>query len=130
MKFARIVFLFAGLWGIVELTPLFFLFGAVSRRSPSTNPELYYAFLAVTMAWQFTFLVIASNPGRFRLMMIPSVIEKVGYVLTLSVLSAQGRIAIGHLLIAAPDLLLGALFTNALAKTSDYDSAAGLKSMK
>ena len=121
MKFARIVFLVAGLWGIIELAPLFFLFGTVSRRSPSADPELYYVFLAVTMAWQFAFLVIASNPGRFRLMMIPSVIEKVGYVLTLAVLLAQGRIAIGHLLIATPDLVLGALFAIALAKTSDFD---------
>jgi|SRR5690349_10940508 len=130
MKFARIVFLFAGLWGIIELAPLFFLFGAVSRRSPSADPELYYAFLAVTMAWQLAFLVIASNPGRFRPMMIPSVIEKAGYLLTVAVLFAQGRIAIGHLLIAAPDLLFGALFAIALAKTSDFDLMSGLKSMK
>ena len=44
------------------------------------------------LAWQFAFLVIARDPVRFRLMMIPSVIEKFGYGASLLVLYFQQRI--------------------------------------
>ena len=96
MRFARVVFYIAGAWGVVVLTPLYFLFDAIGRQqaSPITYPQFFYGFLSVTMAWQFAFLAIGSDPGRFRLMMIPAVIEKFGYVLSLGVLYAQERISV------------------------------------
>jgi hypothetical protein len=120
VKFAKIVFLAAGVWGIVLVTPLYFLFDAIgrSRGSPITYPQFFYGFLAVTMAWQFAFLVIGSDPARFRLMMIPSVAEKFIYVVSMGVLCVERRIAVTDLVIVAPDLLLGVLFIMAFAKTS------------
>ena len=120
MKFARMVFFVAGAWGIVVLTPLYFLFDAIGRQhsSPITYPQFFYGFLAVTMAWQFAFLVIGSDPARFRLMMIPSVVEKLGFVLSMGILYSEGRIAVTDVVIVMPDFLLGVLFTIAFAKTS------------
>lgn len=127
MKFARMVFFVAGAWGIVVLTPLYFLFDAIGRQhsSPITYPQFFYGFLAVTMAWQFAFLVIGSDPARFRLMMIPSVVEKLGFVLSMGILYSEGRIAVTDVVIVMPDFLLGVLFTIAFAKTSGSDVGAG-----
>lgn len=49
--------------------------------------------MSVALAWQIGFLVIESNPARFRPLMIPAMLEKLGYVATLAVLYGQARIA-------------------------------------
>jgi hypothetical protein len=120
VRFAKIVFLAAGVWGIVLVTPLYFLFNAIGRQhgSPITYPQFFYGFLSVTMAWQFAFLVIGSDPARFRLMMIPSVAEKLLYVVSMGVLYIERRMSVTDALIVAPDLVWGLLFMIAFAKTS------------
>ena len=65
--------------------------------------------------------MIGSDPARFRLLMIPSIVEKLGYVVTLAVLYGQGRISPVDATAAGPDLLLGVLFIAAFAKTSASD---------
>ena len=79
MKFARVVFLVAGVWGIVVLTPLYFLVDLTGRQyaAPVDYPQFFYGFLAVAIAWQIAFLVIGSSPARFRPMMIPSIVSPV-----------------------------------------------------
>ena len=69
------------------------------------------------MAWQIAFLVIGSNPVRFRPLMIPSIVEKLGHVAGVAVLHAQARISAADAIAAGPDLLLGVLFVAAFAKT-------------
>jgi hypothetical protein len=124
------VFVGAGVWGIVLLTPVYFLFDAIGRlpSGPVTYPQFYYGFLAVTMAWQLAFLVIGSDPARFRLMMIPSVVEKLAFVLSLSVLFVQGRATVMDMMVVAPDFLLGILFTIAFVKTSASPDLAARQS--
>ncbi|HKC80177.1 MAG TPA: hypothetical protein VKB91_03210 [Gemmatimonadaceae bacterium] len=63
------------------------------------------------------FLVIGSSPHRFRPLMIPSMLEKFGYVMTQAVLYGQARISWADAQSAVPDLLLGILFIVAFAKT-------------
>jgi len=46
----------------------------------------------VTLAWQAAFLVIARDPVRYRLLMIPAIIEKATYVIALLLLFLNGRI--------------------------------------
>jgi hypothetical protein len=120
MKFAKVIFIAAGVWGIVVLTPLYFLLDVTGRQypAPADYPQFFYGFLSVALAWQIAFLVIGSNPARFRLLMIPGIVEKLGYVATLAVLYGQGRIAAADASPAVPDLLLGILFIAAYAKTS------------
>ena len=119
MKFARIVFIGAGIWGIVVLTPLYRLVDVTGRRySPPTDyPQFFYGFLAVALAWQITFLLIGSSPARLRALMIPSMFEKFGWVATLAVLYSQARISAIDAQAAVPDGLLGLLFIVAFVKT-------------
>ena len=119
MKFARIVFMGAGIWGIIVLIPLYFLFEFVGRSYPPavTHPDFYFGFIGVSLAWQLGFLVIGRDPQRFRPMMIPAICEKVFYVISLVVLYVQGRIEFGQMMVGTPDLILGCLFVGAFHRT-------------
>jgi hypothetical protein len=119
VTFARIVFVVAGIWGIVVLTPFYWLVDVTGRRydPPTAYPHFFYGFLAVVLAWQIAFLVIGSNPARFRALMIPAMLEKLGYAANLGVLFGQGRIALVDAMAAVPDGLLGLLFILAFVRT-------------
>ena len=123
MRFARAVFIGAGVWGIVVLTPLYFLVDVAGRHyaPPASDPQFFYGFVSVTMAWQIAFLVIGSNPARFRPLMIAGIIEKLGYVATVAVLHAHGRISSADVAAAVPDAFLAALFGIAFLKTASSD---------
>jgi hypothetical protein len=112
MRFARTVFTGAGLWGLVVLVPLYFMVDLIGRLYPPpiTHPDFYYGFIGVAVAWQIGFLVIGRDPARFHPMMIPAVLEKFIYVISLSALYLQGRLAAGLFAVAGPDLMLGILF--------------------
>ena len=62
MRFASVVYRIAGIWGIVVLTPLYFLVDLTGRRygAPVDYPQFFYGFLSVAMAWQI------SSPGVER----------------------------------------------------------------
>jgi hypothetical protein len=130
MKFAKVVFRIAGLWGIVVLTPLYFLIDLTGRQyaAPMDYPQFFYGFLSVAMAWQMTFLVIGSSPARFRPLMIPSIVEKFGHVAGVAVLYAQGRLSVADATAAAPDVLLCALFIVAFAVTPKFTLAGSSRS--
>ena len=119
MKFAKIVFLIAGVWGVLVLTPLYFIFDRIAVQDPPaiTHPGFYYGFAAVGLAWQAAFFVIGLNPARLRPMMIPAALEKFGYVATVLVLFEQHRMKAPDLAFAATDGLLGLLFVAAWFKT-------------
>ncbi len=121
MKFARIVFWVSGIWGVLVLTPLYFIFNLIGRQDPPpiTHPGFYYGFAGVGLAWQFAFFVIATNPQRFRPMMVPSILEKLIWGVTVIVLHFQGRVRSGDVRLASVDLFLGLLFLVAFFKTSD-----------
>jgi hypothetical protein len=120
MKFAKIVFWVSGIWGVLVLTPLYFIFNLIGRQDPPpiTHPGFYYGFAGVALAWQFAFFVIATNPRRFRPMMVPSILEKLIWGVTVIVLHLQGRIGSGDVALASVDLFLGLLFLVAFFKTS------------
>ena len=77
------------------------------------------------MAWQVAFLVIGSNPARFRALMIPSILEKVGYVITAAVLYSKARISAIDAQTAVPDFLLAILFTVAWVRSVPRPTAMG-----
>jgi hypothetical protein len=119
MKFAKIVFWAGGIWGILILTIMAFLFDTVGQRTPPavTHPEFFYGFISVAMAFQFVFLIIGSDPIRFRPIMIPSVFEKWGFAAVCGVLHAQGRMNLSQLAAISPEVVLGALFLWAFLTT-------------
>lgn len=112
MKFAKLVFYIAGIWGLLVIAPLYFMFNLIGRQDPPaiTHPGFYYGFAGVALAWQVAFLFIASNPVRYRSLMIPSILEKFSYGATVVVLVLQNRMHRSDLVFAASDLLLGILF--------------------
>ncbi|HEY7546256.1 MAG TPA: hypothetical protein VID27_15305 [Blastocatellia bacterium] len=121
MKFAKIIFTVAGIYGLVVLVPLFFMEGRTGRDYPPpvTHPEFYYGFVSVAVAWQVLFLLLARDPRRYRLMMIPSILEKIGFGIAGPVLYFQQRLALPTLVFSLIDLLWAALFAAAYLKTKE-----------
>ena len=119
MKFAKIVFSVAGIWGIVVTLPLYFLYDFIGRRSPPAinHPEFYYGFAGVTLTWQVVFLLIARNPARYRAVIIPSILEKFSYVIANLVLFANQRMSASQALPSMTDLMWALLFIAAFLKT-------------
>jgi len=120
MKFAKIVYRIAGIWGVLILCPLYFMSDAIGRKDPPavTHLEYYFGFLSVTLAWQLAFFIIAQDPVRFRPMIIASIAEKVFYLASIVVLYSFGLVSKAAGLVALPDLILAVLFTLAYGKTS------------
>lgn len=120
MKFAKIVFTIAGIWGLLVLPPLYFLEQKVGHDTPPaiTHPEYFYGFIGVALAFQFVFLIIGRDPVRYRPMMLPSMIEKFSFVIACAVLFSQHRVAGAILGGCAADLLLGILFVISFLKTA------------
>jgi hypothetical protein len=122
-RFARVVFTIAGVWGLLIMTPLYFTFDAVGRAYPPpiTHPDLYYGFIGVTLAWQIAFLVIGTNPVRYRTIMLAAVLEKALYVGAIVALYLQGHMPPGQTAaISVPDGALGLLFVAAFLKTPAF----------
>src|SRR3974390_2559920 len=119
MKFAKVVFWLAGIWGLLVITPLYFLFDVIGRQDPPaiTHPGFYYGFVGCALAWQIGFLVIATGPVRVRMMTITSMVENFAYGPMIAILVMQGRTNARDLLFAATDTILGILFVVAFAKT-------------
>ena len=119
MRFARIVFRIAGTWGLIILTPLYWLFpgDAGGPGAVFTYGQAYFGFLGVTVAWQIAFFVIASSPVTMRRLMPVAIVEKAAYVLPIAILAAQGRVTGAQASSAVPDFILGSLFVAAYVKT-------------
>ena len=120
MVFARRVFLAAGITGLIIVLPLFFSEAQRNIDYPPaiTHPEFYYEFLTVTCAFQLVFLVISRDPVRYRMLMIPSMIEKFPFVIAIVWLYAGGRTDSTMLAASMLDLVWGILFAVSYMVTS------------
>jgi hypothetical protein len=126
MRFAKIVFLVAGIYGLLILAPIYFMESAIGRQTPPaiTHPEYFYGFLGAGLAWQALFLVLSMDPVRYRPMILPSILEKITYGIALIVLYAQGRLPLPVLSIGSVDWVFAFLFLAAYFKTKPARSAA------
>lgn len=120
-RFARWVFLTAGVYGLVVLLPQYFLEGRIGRDYPPpiTHPEHFYGFLGVAIAWQVAFLLIARDTVRYRIFMIPSALEKLSFGVAVLVLHAQGRVPTALLGFGLIDLVFCVLFLVAFRLTKE-----------
>lgn len=121
MRLAKIVFLIAGIWGVLAITPLYFMFDVISRNDPPpiTHPGFFYGFAGAALAWQIAFFFIARDPLRYRALIIPSIFEKSSYGAAVVILVLQGRMHRSDLVFGAVDLLLGVLFVFSYIKTRE-----------
>ncbi|HET8782766.1 MAG TPA: hypothetical protein VFM63_10140 [Pyrinomonadaceae bacterium] len=119
MKFARVVFLIAGIYGLIVVLPLYFLEEKTGRDYPPpiTHPEYYYGFVGVTAAWQVLYLLVSTNPVRYRPVMIPPILAKGSFVIAVTLLYVQGRVPLTMLGASMIDLLLLILFVVAYFRT-------------
>jgi hypothetical protein len=119
MCYARWVFVLAGIIGILLVLPPCFLEEQFGRDHPPpiNHPELYYGFFGVTLSWQFMFLVIGSDPSRFRKAMLPSMLEKATFAAAIPVLYALGRVTVAWVAFASIDAMWLVLFATAYLRT-------------
>lgn len=117
--FARRVFLWAGIYGIVALVPQYFLAEKLGRmvELPLAYPEQLYGFIGTALAWQFAFVLIARDVVRYRLFMLPGIAEKLLFSVPVFVLFAMGRVPPTTVAAAALDFALGLLFIAAYRRT-------------
>lgn len=119
MRFARWVFLLAGAIGVLMIVPTFFLETKTGADYPPpiNHPEYYYGFFGVTLAWQLLFLVIGFDPVRYRMAMLPALVEKGSFVIAISTLYALGRVPGVWLVFASMDATWLVLFVIAFILT-------------
>lgn len=119
MRFSKIVFRVAGVWGLLVILPLYFLFDLIGQKDPPaiTHPGFFYGFVGTALAWQIAFLLISTDPLRYRPLMIPSMFEKFSYCTAVIILVLQSRMRSSDLVFASTDLLLGVLFVVAYLRT-------------
>jgi hypothetical protein len=112
VRAARRVFRIAGIYGLIVLLPMFFMEGRVAAAMPPafTHPEYYYGFLGAAATMQLVYLIIASDPVRYRALMPIAVLAKLNFVGAVAILFAQGRLAAAGLSLPAIDLLIGLAF--------------------
>src|SRR4249920_2312717 len=93
VKFARIVFLVACVYGLLVTLPMFFLEERMNADYPPalTHLEYYYSFAGIVLVCQFLFLFIAINPLKRREMMLFGVFEKCSLIPAFCILFPQGR---------------------------------------
>jgi len=119
VRFARIVFWIAAIWGFLIITPLYFMFNLIGEKDPPpiTHPAFFYGFVGIALVWQIAFIFIARDPIRFRPMMMPAILEKLVYAVPVVILVLQKRMHPTDLVFSAIDLTLGALFLAAYLRT-------------
>ena len=112
MKFARFTFLASGTIGMLVLVPLYFQLEKLGVDNPPAiaHPEFYYGFLGVGLAFQIVFIIISTDPSKYRPFMLAAIFEKLAFVIPTFYLYSQGN-PLGPIIIGASlDLMWGVLF--------------------
>jgi hypothetical protein len=117
--FAKRVFQIAGIWGLVTLPLAYaaYFFGGDETAVYTNHPEYVHGFFLVTLAWQVAFLIIATDPVRYRLLMLAAMLEKFPFTLVTILLYAAGTASVLLLAFGLIDGVLGALFAAAYMMT-------------
>jgi len=126
MKFARYTFLISGIYGLLVVLPQFFLESRIGQEQPPaiTHPEFFYGFICVTSAFQLVFLIIASDPARYRPLMLVSLVEKFPFVIAVAILYLRSRVGWQMVAAALIDAFWGVMFLISYLKTSSAGPSA------
>ena len=120
MQFVKIVFLAAGVLGLLQVVPAYFMESQIATWNPPAieHPEFYYGFISVVLVWQLVYLLIGMDPIRFRPMMLLAALAKACIVITFAWLYALDRIRPQWLASAAFDGTFAVVFLIAYARTA------------
>jgi len=118
MRFARNVFKFGGIYGLLLVGPQYFTEKLIGIKFPPavTHPEYYYGFVGAIVVWHIAFLVIAKDPLRYRALMPIAALEKAAFGIPVLVLFALGRVPLFAVIAALGDLVWGVLFLMSYVK--------------
>jgi hypothetical protein len=126
MRFAKWVFLLSGFSGVAMVAPLYFEDRFFADYPPAINrPEFYYGFAGLCLAWQVMFIVIGFDPVRYRMAMLPAVLEKASFAGAIPVLYAFERVPAVWIRFAAMDATWMVLFVVAFLWTPKESAAKG-----
>jgi len=127
ISIARWIFIFAAAYGLPAMGSWYFVTPKIVWQAPSQQPEIYYGFAGLAVAWQAVFLLIASDPLRYRpLMLLAAFGEKFLFSGMLIILMHR-HIARPHWRpFAAIDFLLGVAFLIAFLITSPPEARSKL----
>ena len=125
MRFARWTFLIAGIYGLLALVPMYFIEAQIGIDTPPaiTHPEYFYGFIGVAVAFQLVFIIVSTDPQKYRPLMLAAIVEKLSFALAAALLLINGRIAGPILIGAGIDLVLGLLFFFAWYRAGVSDSS-------
>jgi hypothetical protein len=126
MKWIKYLFYACGVYGLLVITPLYFQEGRLASAAlPAiTYPEFFYGFIGVGLAWQVAFLVIGTDPVRYRPLILVGVIEKLGFGVPACLLYQAGRIKFEMFAAGLLDLVMAALFIVAWVRLRRQQPAA------
>lgn len=102
----------AGIYGIIVIVPGFFSEANYSTMFPPAvnHLEFYYGFYSVTLAWQVVFLIMATDPVKYRMLLLPAMIEKSLFPGFIVWLYSTGRVSFMMLALSGVDVVLLVLF--------------------
>lgn len=108
IKFASNFYKFSGIYGILVLFPQYFMETKNGIDFPPVinHPEYYYGFIGVALAWQILFFILATDPLKYRLMMLPTMLEKASWGFACIVLYLQNKLHFLMLIAGFIDLFL------------------------
>lgn len=120
IQFAKRVFQIAGIWGLVIIPLAYgaYMLGLEGATIDTDRPEIVHGFFLVTLAWQTVFLFIATDPMRYRPLMLAAMLEKFPFTLAVLMLYANGQVPGTMLALGLIDGILGVLFSVAYLWTS------------
>lgn len=110
--FARRVFKLAGIYGVLVLAPQYLMETGLIPVPPLhlSRPSDFYGFVGVALVWQFIFLLIASDPRRYRALIPLAILEKLAFGIPVFALFVTGRVGGDVLTFGAIDMILACLF--------------------
>ncbi len=119
MTVVKWIFRAAGAIGLLVLLPMYFLENRIGVDLPPriTHPEYFYGFIGVALAWQVAFLIISTDPVRYRPLMAACLVEKFAFSVALGFLWVAGRVPDAVIPSALMDFTFGVAFLYAYLTT-------------
>jgi hypothetical protein len=111
LRIVRWIFAVAGLYGTVLMIGMLVHPPAMLGKAPWQQPEIYYGFATMGLAWQVVFFLVAADPQRYRLMMfVSAVYDKLAFVAVLVVLLLKRRAGLHWIGPAVNEFVFGMAF--------------------
>ncbi len=119
VKISRNIFRLSGIYGLLILIPQLFRESSFATAGVSLNhPEFFYGFFLVSLAFQVLFLIISTDPVKYRSVMLACFIEKGGHFTSCVLLFLNNRLATDMMIASSPDALMLCLFIYSYIITS------------